>query len=176
MQDFILQLSNIAPISQLWRLYLDVLLAPREQGAVDVCRELYPESPDSYTYGDIIRDIGPVWLQVYAEKLYRRAGFAKNKRRRQRDLDMAVELLGIMCWRSRNTRLIVTDSGCVGTAPDGSLPGDEVCVLYGGKAVYVLRPKEDRIHHTYIGEAYVFGLMDGEALGADLNKREFLLR
>lgn len=176
MQEFMLKLSGTIPIAQLWRLYLDVVLVPREQNGVDVCRALYPDSPDQCTYGDIIQDLGPVWLQIYAEKIYRRAGLERNKRRRQKELNMAAELLDIMCSRSRNTRLIVTDTGYVGSAPEGSQPGDEICVLYGGKTMYVVRPHDDGVYHTYIGEAYVSGLMEGEALDAGFKQRELLLR
>ncbi|OWP02867.1 hypothetical protein B2J93_3447 [Marssonina coronariae] len=40
--------------------------------------------------------------------------------------------------------------------------GDKIVVLFGGKTPYILRPKED--HYYLIGECYVYGLMDGEAI------------
>jgi hypothetical protein len=40
--------------------------------------------------------------------------------------------------------------------------GDLICVLYGGKMPFCLRPWED--HFLLSGECYVHGLMDGEAV------------
>ncbi|KAE9375993.1 HET-domain-containing protein [Stipitochalara longipes BDJ] len=42
-------------------------------------------------------------------------------------------------------------------------PGDIVCVLFGGKTPFVLRPTGD--HYALVGECYVCDLMDGEAVG-----------
>lgn len=41
--------------------------------------------------------------------------------------------------------------------------GDVVCVLFGGRTPYILRPKGD--HYLFVGECYVHGMMDGEAIG-----------
>lgn len=32
-------------------------------------------------------------------------------------------------------------------------PGDEVCVLFGGRPIFVLRPMVD--HHIFIGDSYI---------------------
>lgn len=39
---------------------------------------------------------------------------------------------------------------------------DLVCVLYGGRLPFLLRPKSDFYHP--VGECYVRGIMDGEAI------------
>ena len=39
---------------------------------------------------------------------------------------------------------------------------DKIFVLFGGSMLYVLRPKDDK--YILIGECYVHGLMDGEAM------------
>ena len=55
--------------------------------------------------------------------------------------------------------------------------GDIVSVLLGGHTPFTLRPK-DTGEYTFIGEAYVDGIMDGEALlciSAD-QYEEFVLR
>ena len=41
--------------------------------------------------------------------------------------------------------------------------GDCVCVLFGGDTPFILRPK-DNSEWQFIAEAYVHGIMDGEAL------------
>jgi hypothetical protein len=59
-------------------------------------------------------------------------------------------------------RLIFTKTGYLGLAPENVQPGDRVVILMGGQLPFVLRPV-DR-HHLLVGEAYVQGIMDGEAM------------
>jgi hypothetical protein len=68
----------------------------------------------------------------------------------------------------------VTQAGYIGLVPSYAEVGDEVWVLVGGQVLYVLRDtdrkdiqSEKRIHE-FLGEAYMHGLMDGEA--GDLNR------
>jgi hypothetical protein len=42
------------------------------------------------------------------------------------------------------------------------MPGDVVGILFSGKAPLVLRPTNG--HYALVGECYVCGLMDGEAV------------
>lgn len=53
----------------------------------------------------------------------------------------------------------------MGLAPVGSMPGDAICVVQGCSIPLVMRPKGD--HWILIGESYVHGIMDGEAM--DMN-------
>ena len=46
--------------------------------------------------------------------------------------------------------------------PDTAEIGDQVYLLLGGQVLYVLRPFEG--HHRLVGECYIHGLVDGEAL------------
>ena len=67
-----------------------------------------------------------------------------------------------------------TERGFIGLATNGSVKaGDEVVVLYGGKTPFVLRSAgrtaetdetEAKIRHRLVSDAYVYGLMDGEAI------------
>ena len=65
-----------------------------------------------------------------------------------------------MAWASQ---------GYLSLVPEPSMGNDEIWTLQGGQVLYVLRrqPKEEGIAskstHTFIGEAYVHGLMDGQA-------------
>jgi hypothetical protein len=56
-------------------------------------------------------------------------------------------------------------TGLVGSIPSFARPGDVLCIFLGAKIPYVLRPLSDA-SETYIliGEAFVYGIMDGEAL------------
>jgi hypothetical protein len=59
-------------------------------------------------------------------------------------------------------RLFITSLGFLGLAPQASVVGDEICALLGGKVPYVIRRYGDR--YTFVGECYIFGLMNGEVL------------
>ncbi|KAI0469635.1 heterokaryon incompatibility protein-domain-containing protein [Xylaria cf. heliscus] len=68
--------------------------------------------------------------------------------------------------------LFFTKKGYLGLAPDGVKVGDMVCVLAGGHFPFILRraeaaggdkPKAEAAF-TMIGDAYVHGIMDGEAI------------
>jgi hypothetical protein len=41
----------------------------------------------------------------------------------------------------------------MGIGPAAMQPGDEVCVLFGGRLPFVLRPMQD--HHVFIGDTYL---------------------
>jgi hypothetical protein len=56
----------------------------------------------------------------------------------------------------------VTFSNSIGLVPKLAEIGDEIYLLAGGKFLYVLRPRGDC--YRLIGECYIHGLMDGEAL------------
>jgi hypothetical protein len=67
-----------------------------------------------------------------------------------------------------------TQSGRMGLCPRQTRPGDLVVVLYGGNVPYILRPlpglnsssgRVDRMpFFKFVGECYVHGMMDGEAI------------
>ncbi|KAM5349851.1 hypothetical protein ACJ41O_006356 [Fusarium nematophilum] len=59
-------------------------------------------------------------------------------------------------------RLFIMDLGYIGLAPLATAVGDEVCVLLGGNVPYVIRQEGQR--YRFVGECYVFGIMDGEVL------------
>jgi hypothetical protein len=57
----------------------------------------------------------------------------------------------------------------LGTGPQSLEPGDIVCVLAGGTVPYLIRPinggRENKF--SFVGEAYVHGIMHGEAVRAE---------
>jgi hypothetical protein len=69
--------------------------------------------------------------------------------------------------------LAITQSGFLGLVPLSAEVSDEIYLLAGGQVFYVLRPHDD--HFRFIGESYVHGLMDGEAMEL-LEKDEVQLR
>ncbi|KAK4184352.1 heterokaryon incompatibility protein-domain-containing protein [Podospora australis] len=65
--------------------------------------------------------------------------------------------------KTRYRSMYFTCTGRLCLATKDCLPGDIVAVLFGGRALYVLRPAgEDRF--AYVGAAFIYGLMHGEAM------------
>ncbi|KAH6512285.1 hypothetical protein HBI81_231520 [Parastagonospora nodorum] len=80
-------------------------------------------------------------------------------------------------------KFCITSGGYIGWVPFASAPGDMVVIMPGGKIPYILRPfiddgAEEAVatwdagwpenptvvpHYTFIGDAYIHGIMDGEA-------------
>jgi len=59
--------------------------------------------------------------------------------------------------------MCVTTGGYLGRVPRGSEVGDKICILFGGSIPFVLQDAGDG-YFTFIGECYIHGIMDGEAL------------
>ena len=59
--------------------------------------------------------------------------------------------------------LCVTSGGYLGHVHDGTLIGDKICILFGSRVPFVLRECEGRFFKL-VGECYVHGIMDGEAM------------
>jgi hypothetical protein len=64
--------------------------------------------------------------------------------------------------------------GWIGLGPPAAVKEDMVCILLGGATPFVLRPL-GRDRYRLVGECYVHGIMDGEAMD-DLSNREYELR
>ncbi|KAJ4180024.1 hypothetical protein NW755_012064 [Fusarium falciforme] len=63
-----------------------------------------------------------------------------------------------------------TEHGHLGLCPVGSQPGDVIAVLLGCDALLALRPNESGAYEV-VGQCYVSGLMDGEAILGELPHR-----
>jgi hypothetical protein len=61
-------------------------------------------------------------------------------------------------------RFIRTEKGYMGLAPAAAAMRDKICVLFGGQVLCVLRQNNDGKTHEFMGECYVHGLMDGQAM------------
>lgn len=75
----------------------------------------------------------------------------------------------VQLWSQQRT-LIYSTRGYIGLAPSSTLPGDKICVLYGFYAPVILRPHPDNAY-TFIGDAYIHALMDGEAVAPRKTKK-----
>ena len=80
----------------------------------------------------------------------------------------ALKLLGIVREVTRTRRFLVTTDGYIGLAPGEARVGDRVAVVYGCSTPLLIR-KVNEAEATWclVGECYVYGLMDGEAVAVD---------
>jgi hypothetical protein len=69
----------------------------------------------------------------------------------------------------------LSTGGYVGIGPREMLPGDLLCVIFGGSYPFVLRQKEIAGLYSLVGEAYCDGMMYGEALEMGLPVQDFVL-
>ncbi len=53
-----------------------------------------------------------------------------------------------------------------GWAPETAQIDDYLCVVHGVKVPMVMRKNDDQ-HFVFVGQAYVHGIMDGEAIQSD---------
>ena len=63
----------------------------------------------------------------------------------------------------RYRKFFITRNGRIGLAKIDVRVNDEVCVLLGGQTPFILRPASHG-EHTLCSDAYVYGIMDGEAM------------
>ena len=63
-----------------------------------------------------------------------------------------------------NRALLVTAKRYIGLAPWNARKGDIVTILLGGDTPYLLRPCISEPLYNLVGETYVHGLMEGEAM------------
>lgn len=94
------------------------------------------------------------------------------------------EMLRIYLTRVRNItwnrKFFTSEGDLLGLCPAATTQGDLVCILYGCSVPVILRRHEDGGYFELIGEAYVHGKMDGEAMAyigdGSIVETEFQLR
>ncbi|RSM07899.1 hypothetical protein CDV31_008391 [Fusarium ambrosium] len=69
-------------------------------------------------------------------------------------------------------RVFRTQQNYLGNGPGAARPGDQVWVLAGGRVPFVLRPQEEKGKFELVGDAYVHGIMHGEAVSQTDGKME----
>ena len=74
----------------------------------------------------------------------------------------------------------VTNKGYFGALPKQAKQGDLVCVLFGCTVPVVLRKLDDISSYMFVGECYLHGFMDGEAIAMqvkkELKEQDFILK
>jgi hypothetical protein len=64
--------------------------------------------------------------------------------------------------RSGSSTFILSEGGHLGLGYPQLSTGDAICVLFGGKILYIIRASDG--HFKFVGERYVHGYMKGEAI------------
>lgn len=170
-----LDLLQSVPISKLWKAYLDVLVAGSELGDVDSLSPWSEHLPVRDLQSVLFKKLGGTWMAKCSKAMYHAAGLAIPPSLRHEQRAVAKEMFRVIHDASSGTRMFSTSNGHLGTGPEGLYVGDVVCVLYGGDVPYVLRKVGDQGQYKLIGEAYVHGIMQGEAIEAGLQQQDFLL-
>jgi hypothetical protein len=80
--------------------------------------------------------------------------------------DLATECFGNFRRTCAGRRFFITKKGYFGMGPAQLAEGDQVYILAGGKVPLVLRPVLESQPNTFelVGDCYVHGVMDGEAV------------
>ncbi|KAH7410471.1 heterokaryon incompatibility protein-domain-containing protein [Phaeosphaeria sp. MPI-PUGE-AT-0046c] len=78
--------------------------------------------------------------------------------------------VAITCAHS-GRRGMASERGSIGLVPMNARAGDVVAVLTGGRVPIILRPEAG--YYTVVGDAYVHGIMDGEAM-RDTNELDWI--
>ncbi|KAK4508206.1 hypothetical protein PRZ48_001944 [Zasmidium cellare] len=77
-------------------------------------------------------------------------------------------------YASNVRRFFSTGEGKIGLGPSMMQPSDQVVILHGGKTPFILRPVD--FGHKLLGQCYVHGIMQGEAVQEQRSKLKFSLR
>ncbi|KAF2029305.1 HET-domain-containing protein [Setomelanomma holmii] len=106
------------------------------------------------------------WYSVYGDpkrtKEYYPATESIKRAHEERFMQTAVQYAGTSLNMMQWKRFAASLDGNLASVPVSSLPGDILCIVMGAAVPFVLRP----LHGGYrlVGECYVHGLMNGEAL------------
>ena len=113
------------------------------------------------------------WVALLEEK-EARALSGENVMMLEDDYHLAASFILDMAAVVANRCFCFTEGGFLCLAPKETRVGDVVSVLMGGKVCYILRGEnedgregEEVVEWRLVGEAYVHGLMKGEAMGMD---------
>jgi hypothetical protein len=86
--------------------------------------------------------------------------------------DVFVDLYESLVGMMENQTFFVTKRGYIGIGPPDTCASDQIWVFKGGNVPFVMRDagSEGRKNHqlTLVGDAYVHGIMDGEAVDSQL--------
>jgi len=117
------------------------------------------------------------WYSVYGDperiKQYFPARESIKRAHEEGFMQTAVQYAGMSMNMMHWKRFAASLKGYLTSVPVSSLPGDILCIVMGAAVPFVLRPVDGG--YQLIGECYVHGLMNGEALKIPELKVETLI-
>jgi len=90
------------------------------------------------------------------------------------DCEAQIRFLEAVNTVAYGRRFFITSKGYMGLGPATAQAGDDVAMFSGGKTAYVLHALKGA-RFRFEGEAYVHGVMNGEAFQGNPQTREFVL-
>ena len=129
-----------------------------------LCSSMLLASPDGLSIGGQARNGGVTEArEAYAEAV-KVLGTPRQHYPEQRANQIVSSILQSI--GSRRFFVSSNEHGWMGLAPFTARKGDQVAIFRGGNVPYIIRRhgNPDKEEWTYIGDAYVHGAMDGEAL------------
>jgi len=124
------------------------------------------------------RRFGTFWEHIRAHESQAKYAVASDQSQRytQRQLDTTLDGLFRSGYKSDGIAFqrmfFISWTGFMGLAPNGTLPNDEVVLLFGARVPFAIRKSEDGCWNL-LGECYVYGVMFGEAMkGLEMEKVE----
>ena len=125
-------------------------------------RSLVCDMQQGLNQGNFIRpappsfgNLYPIWLDYFSQK--------PTSTKTAYPLAHAIDVMSV------GKRFCVTQEGFVGLVPWRAEPGDIICVFMGSTVPFAIRRRANG-NYTLIGECYIHGLMDGEALDVLLDR------
>jgi len=174
-ESIALRLRQYLLPSKLWKTYLDVLTAGEALNEREDLRRWLQHVPirDQRSVG--LKMLGSVWLAKCSKQIFELAHPAVPRSLSQETISVTKAVREVIWIATHRRRVFSTDNGLLGSGQEGIHVGDVVCVLYGGCAPFILRQVSNQGHYKLIGEAYVHGIMHGEAIDAGYEEKDFLL-
>ncbi|KAK4541394.1 hypothetical protein LTR36_007995 [Oleoguttula mirabilis] len=170
-----LKLPQNATMPERWIAYLDVLVGGHDLGDQEALSKWSRYLPIRDCQSVALKKLGGAWMANCSKKMFATSNLSVAPSLRKELHAVANGVRNVIQRYSATTRMFVTDNGYLGTGPEGMYVGDVVCVLYRGNVPFILRETGSRGHYILIGEAYVHGIMQGEAMGAGFPEQDFLL-
>jgi hypothetical protein len=124
----------------------------------------------SLAYADTIqaRGCGHVWEdagkapQDRVQEVTEFLDFLEDEDSAAHETDL-IRVFYAACFPSHDRRFAVTKNGRFCLVPEAAKRGDLVCIPHGSRVPYILRQDKEKDLYENIGEAFVHGLMHGEA-------------
>jgi Heterokaryon incompatibility protein (HET) len=125
--------------------------------------ESYPNWPDA-----VLRDYFEAIL-IFVKQI------PVNAQSTEDTLDLQAHLYIRLLRALHSRRSFISSTGYVGLCPHQSRPGDQICIFFGSKIPYIVRPLSGGFFEL-IGEAYVHDIMQGELSHESVDEIEFVIR